>query len=82
MQWNKQVGNITTSIKVKVDFTLTELSATDVVTWSFHVDDFAKGRYNMILGQDLLTELGLNLKLQQVGTPRQHNNQLFQLDYN
>ena len=54
MQWNKQVGNITTSIKVKVDFTLTELSATDVVTWSFHVDDFAKGRYNMILGQDLL----------------------------
>ena len=28
-----------------------------------HVDDSAKGRYDMILGRDLLTELVLNLKL-------------------
>ena len=27
------------------------------------MDDSTKGRYNMILGQDLLTELVLNLKL-------------------
>ena len=27
------------------------------------MDDFAKGRYDIILLQDLLTELGLNLKL-------------------
>ena len=34
-----------------------------VETWNFNVDDSAKGRYNIILGRDLLTELGLNIKL-------------------
>ena len=29
--------------------------------WNFHVDDSAKGRYDIIVGEDLLTELGLNL---------------------
>ena len=28
MQWNTQSGNITTNLKVKMDVTLTELSAT------------------------------------------------------
>ena len=27
-----------------------------------HVDDSAKGRYNMILGRNLLTTLGLDIK--------------------
>ena len=30
---------------------------------NFHVDDSTKGSYAMILGRDLLTELGSNLKL-------------------
>ena len=47
---------------VKVDFTLPALSAMNVVTWKFHVDESAKGQYNMILGQDLLSELELNLR--------------------
>ena len=34
-----------------------------IVTWSFHVDDSAKGSYYMILGRDILIDLGLNLKL-------------------
>ena len=51
-----------TNIKVKVDFTLPTLSATNVVTWIYHVDESSKGRYDMILGQYLLTELGLNIK--------------------
>ena len=33
------------------------------MTCKCHVDESAKGRYNMVLGQYLLTELGLNLKL-------------------
>ena len=33
------------------------------MTWKFHVDDSTKGRNDIILGQYLLTELGLNLKL-------------------
>ena len=62
MQWNTQAVNITTNIKVKIDFTLPALSAKTFVTLNYHVDDSVKGRYNMILGSDLLTELGLNLK--------------------
>ena len=62
MQWNTQSGNIMTYLKVKIDFTLPVLSATNSVTWNFHVDDSAKGRCDMILGRDLLTELGLNLE--------------------
>ena len=44
MQWNTQAVNITTNIKVKIDYTLTALSATNVVTWKFHVDDSTKVR--------------------------------------
>ena len=32
------------------------------MTWKYHVDGCAKGRYDMILGRYLLTELGLNLR--------------------
>ena len=48
MEWNTQAESITTNLKVKVYFTLPTLSATNVVTWKFHLDDSAKGRYNMI----------------------------------
>ena len=44
MQWHTQAGNITTNIKVKVDFTLPALRATNVVTWRCHIDDSVKGR--------------------------------------
>ena len=58
-----ELTNITTNLKVRVDFTPPELSAINVVTWKCHVDDSDEVRYDMILGQDLLTELVLNLKL-------------------
>ena len=60
MQWHTQAGNITTNIKVKVYLTLPVISATNVVTRKYHVDDYDKGRYDMTLGRDLLTELGFN----------------------
>ena len=62
MQWHTQAGNITTNLKVKLDFTLPILSVTNVVTWECNVDDSDKGRYNLILVQDMLTELELNIK--------------------
>ena len=46
-----------------MDFTLLALSATNFVTWNFHVDESTKGRHDMILGRDLLSELEQNLKL-------------------
>ena len=55
MQWHIQAGNITSNIKFKVYFTLPELSAMYVVTCNFHVDYSAKGIYDTILGQYILT---------------------------
>ena len=55
MQWHTQAGNITTSIKVGVHFTLPTFSVTNVMTWKYHADDSSKGRYDMILGRYLLT---------------------------
>ena len=48
MQWHTQAGNITTNLKVKLDFTLPALIATNVLTWKCHVDESAKGIYDMI----------------------------------
>ena len=62
MQCHTQAGSITTNIKVKIEFTLPEISATEIVTWNCHVDESAKGGYDMILGRYLLRVLGLNLK--------------------
>ena len=56
IQWQTQDGNITTNFKVRVDFTLPTLSATNVVTWKCHVYDSSKGSYEIILGRYLLTE--------------------------
>ena len=51
MQWQTQARNITTDIKFKVDFTLPALSTTNIATSKFNVDEYAKGGYNIILGQ-------------------------------
>ena len=63
MQWHTQLGSITTNLKVKIDFTLPELSTTKIVTWNCHVDESAKRKKDMLLGRYILTEYGLNLKL-------------------
>ena len=60
--WETQYGKLKTSKKVNVDFCLTEFSAAKIVTWKWHVDKSTTDRYDMILGRDLLTALGLDLK--------------------
>ena len=62
IQWHTQAGNINTNLKVKVDFNVPELSATNVATWKLYADYYTKGRYNITLGRDLSTELLLNIK--------------------
>ena len=62
MQSHKQGGKITTNIKVEIDFPLPELSAIKIVACNCHVDESDKGKYNIILGRDLLTLLEINLK--------------------
>ena len=55
MQWHTQAGNITTNIKVEVDFTLPDISDMNVVTCKWYVDDYYKGRYDIIVGRYILT---------------------------
>ena len=54
IQYLTQEGSITTNLKLEIYFTLPELNATKIVTWNYHVDESAKGRYDIILGIDLL----------------------------
>ena len=61
MQWQTQAGNITNNLKVNVDFIVTALSATNVVTWKCHMDNSAKGRHEMTLVRYLWTYLGLKI---------------------
>ena len=60
--WETLARKFTSSEKVHVDFFLPEFSATKILTWKCHVDKSTIGRYDMILGRDLLTVLGLDLK--------------------
>ena len=62
MQLHTQAGNITSDLKFKLDFALPALSTENVVTCKCYADDSAEGRYDIILGRYILTELGLNLK--------------------
>ena len=62
-QWHTQAGKITTNSRVKIDFSLTGLGATKIVTCNCHVYDTAKIRNDMILRRDILAELGLNMEL-------------------
>ena len=38
------------------------MTMTMTMTWDYHVDESNKVRYDMILGREILTVLGLNLK--------------------
>ena len=62
VQCHIKAVSITNNLKLKIDFTLPELSATKIVTWNCYVYDYAKGRYDiMILGRDTPTALRLNI---------------------
>ena len=43
MKWHMRAVNLTNNVKVKIDFTLPEFSATQIVTWECHVDEYTKG---------------------------------------
>ena len=61
--WETQSRELMTSKKANIDFCLPEFSATKIMTWKCHVNESTNGIYSMILGRDLLTALGLYLKL-------------------
>ena len=60
MQWHTQAGKSNTNINVQIYFTPPELSANNVTICNYYMDDSTKGRYDMILGRNILTALWLN----------------------
>ena len=60
--WETQAGKVCISKKVNVVFCLTEFSANKIVPWKIIVAKKTNIRYDIILGRDLLTALGLDLE--------------------
>ena len=63
IQTHIQAINGTTNLNVKIYLTLPKFSATNILVWELHIDDSTRSRYNIILGRDMLTALGLNMKI-------------------
>ena len=59
--WQTKAGTFQTSSKVTCKFTLPEFHQNKDITWKMYVDESDKeeSRYDMIIGRDLLTELGI-----------------------
>ena len=58
MSWCTVVGRFSTNGSTNAKFTLTELNPTATITHKLHVAP-KLGAYNMILGRDLVTKLGI-----------------------
>ena len=57
-----QSGHFTKNSMVKIELSLPVLCVTKIVTWKCIVGDSTTGRYDMIIGRDILTKLGIDLK--------------------
>ena len=64
-QWTTKGGIFSTDARCAVPFYIVDFSTQKKVTWSFHVDNqtrSSKSGYDMIIGRDLLTKLGIDIK--------------------
>jgi hypothetical protein len=59
--WTTPCGTLTTSKKVKSQFTIPELHDNPIIEWDVHITK-SLGAYDMIIGRDLLEFLGINVK--------------------
>jgi len=57
--WNTAAGTMETNQKTKLQFMLPELSETRIVEWKMHVVDNTTMNYDIIIGRDILEELGI-----------------------
>ena len=62
-KWTTKAGSFKTNRKVNCQFTLPEFHQGKDITWNMYVDESDKrlNNYDMIIGRDLLTELGIDL---------------------
>ena len=59
--WSTAAGDFKTSGISKISFQLMELSPTAELQWKLHVHKGQLNGYDMILGRDILTEIGIDL---------------------
>jgi len=61
-KWNTKAGIFETNKTCKVQFILPEFDQNKVIEWKMHVDDStADFNYDMIIGTDLMVELGISI---------------------
>ena len=58
--WTTAAGNFATEGTTKAQFQFPELRSQSIIEWDMHVTD-ADMHYDMIIGRDLLSELGIIL---------------------
>jgi len=58
-KWSTASGPMTTNKKTKLQFMLPELSETKLIEWKMHVVDSKTMNYDIILGRDILEQLGI-----------------------
>ena len=54
-------GTVETRYETKVNFSLPEFSDKKIVTWKFKVFESTTLGYDMVIGRDLMSELGMDL---------------------
>ena len=59
--WHTTAGDFNTNFKSKIDFSLPELHEKRIITKTMHITPNEMG-YDMIIGRDLLEDLGIDLK--------------------
>jgi len=62
--WTTAAGQMRTDTMCKAQFVLPELYDDRLIEWDLHIAK-SLGNYDMIIGQDLLTELGINILFQE-----------------
>jgi hypothetical protein len=62
-KWVTKAGSFTTNRKARCEFSLPEFHGGKDITWNMYVDesDSKDCRYDMIMGRDLLNDIGLDL---------------------
>jgi len=60
-KWTTPAGELSTSRSAKAEFIIPELHDNRMITWKVHVTKDL-GAYDMIIGRDILTDLGIDIR--------------------
>ena len=59
-EWSTAAGSMNTDLRTKLQFKLMEFDQDSVIEWNIHVTK-QKMSYDLIIGRDLMTELGIKI---------------------